>query len=94
MGGGGGYGGGGGGRGGGGGGMGGGGGRGGGGGGRGSNTGRKYNVTLSVQAQNVFNEVPYSSPVSSVSNPKFGQILSVSGGNSVRRITLQANFSF
>jgi hypothetical protein len=77
---------------------GGGGGRGGGGGGGGrgggSNTGRKYNLTVSAFAQNLFNEVPYSAPGGSLSSPRFGQVLSVSGGNSVRRITMQANFSF
>jgi hypothetical protein len=29
-----------------------------------------------------------------VNNPKFGQTTSIQGGNSVRRITLQASFSF
>jgi hypothetical protein len=68
---------------------------GGGGGGRGSNTGRKYNLTLGAQAQNLFNEIPYSSPVSSVANQQlFGKILSVQGGNSVRRITIQASLTF
>ena len=90
------YGGGGGGRGGGGGGRGGGGGGGFGGGGRGgaSQTGRKYNLTLSAQAFNLFNEVPYSNPIGNLSNAHFGQTTSISGGNSVRRITLQASFSF
>ena len=68
----------------------------GGGGGRGggSNTGRKYNLTLGVQAFNVFNEVPYSSPVGSLNNQYFGKTTSINGGNAVRRITLQASFSF
>jgi Carboxypeptidase regulatory-like domain len=81
---------------------GGGGGRGGGGGGggrSGSNTGRKYNLTIGAQALNLFNEVPYGSPVSSLSNPLFGKTISLGGGqfsgsNAVRRITLQANFYF
>jgi hypothetical protein len=81
---------------------GGGGGRGGGGGGggrRGSNTGRKYNLTIGAQALNLFNEVPYGTPVSTLSNSKFGQTITLGGGqfsgsNAVRRITLQANFSF
>ena len=83
---------------------GGGGGRGGGGGGfgggRGTSTGRKYNLTLGAYAQNLFNEVPYSSPIGSLNNANFGKTVSVSGGgfgggsNAVRRITLQASFSF
>jgi hypothetical protein len=94
------FGGGGGGRGGGGGGGRGGGGGGGGGGGRtGSNTGRKYNLTIGAQAFNLFNEIPYASPVSTLSNANFGKTISLAGGqfasaNAVRRITLQASFYF
>ena len=70
-----------------------------GGGGRGTNTGRKYNLTLGAQAQNLFNEIPYGIPVSSLTNPQFGQTTSLQSGvfssdTAVRRITLQANFSF
>jgi len=60
----------------------------------GASSDRKYNLTLGAQASNLFNEVPYSSPISTLSNPLFGQTLSVTGGNSVRTIMLQANFSF
>jgi hypothetical protein len=80
--------------------MGGGGGRGGGpggggpGGGSGSNTGRKYNVTIGAMAQNLFNQVPYSNPNGNWNSPQFGQTTSISGGNSVRRISLMANFNF
>ncbi|HEV2647101.1 MAG TPA: carboxypeptidase regulatory-like domain-containing protein [Acidobacteriaceae bacterium] len=81
--------------------FGGGGGRGGdGGGGRsGSNTGRKYNLSLGVFAQNIFNQVAYSNPTSSLNSPLFGKSTQLqggvnSGGTAVRRITLQANFSF
>jgi len=84
-------------RGGGGGGAGGGGGRGGGGGG--ANTGRKYNLTIGAQALNLFNEIPYGTPVSSLSNPEFGKSITLQGGqfnsaDAVRRLTLQANFTF
>jgi hypothetical protein len=80
---------------------GGGGGRGGGGGGGGrlgSNTGRKYNLTLGAQAFNLFNEIPYASPGSTL-NASFGKTTKLAGGqfataNAVRRITLQASFSF
>ena len=67
---------------------------GGGGFGGGSNTGRKYNLTIGVQAFNLFNEVPYSNPNGNWNSPQFGQTTSITSGNSVRRITLQANFSF
>jgi hypothetical protein len=78
--------------------RGGGGGGGGFGGGRGSNTGRKYNLSLGLQVLNLFNEVPYGSPVSNLSNAQFGKVTSVGGGfgsaNAVRHITLTANFNF
>jgi uncharacterized membrane protein len=57
-----------------------------------------------VFAQNLFNEVPYSSPIGSLNNANFGKTVGISGGgggfgggggnNAVRRITLQASFSF
>ena len=84
--------------------------RGGGGGGRsGTNTGHKYNLSLGVQAFNLFNEVPYGTPVSTLTSNKFGQYTSLIGGpqgggggggsqyaaaNAIRRITIQANLFF
>jgi Carboxypeptidase regulatory-like domain len=69
------------------------------GGGRGSNTGRKYNLSLGLQALNLFNQVPYGSPISNLSNSNFGQVKSLGGGtfggaNAIRHITLTANFTF
>jgi hypothetical protein len=72
------------------------------GGGRGSNTGRKYNLSLGLQVLNLFNEVPYTAPVSNLSNySSFGKVLSIGSGfggaggtNAVRHITLTANFNF
>jgi hypothetical protein len=68
------------------------------GGGRGSNTGRKYNLSLGLQVLNLFNQVPYGSPVSSLSNSNFGKVTSIGGGfgssNAVRHFTLSANFNF
>jgi hypothetical protein len=68
------------------------------GGGRGSNTGRKYNLSLGLQVLNLFNQVPYGSPVSNLSNSYFGKVTSIGGGfggsNAVRHITLSANFNF
>jgi hypothetical protein len=79
--------------------RGGGGGGGGGGGNRGSSTGRKYNLSIGAQALNLFNEIPYGIPVSSLSSPLFGKSTQLagqqfSGGTAVRRISLQANFYF
>jgi len=76
-----------------------GGGRGGRGGFGGATSGKRYNLTLGAQAQNLFNSVPYGTPVSSVSSPRFGQFTSLQGGpfssaTAVRRISLQAVFSF
>jgi hypothetical protein len=67
--------------------------------GGGGNSGRKYNLTIGAQASNLFNQVPYGIPVSTLSSSNFGQTTSLQGGfmasgNSVRRIMLQANFSF
>lgn len=70
------------------------------GGGRGSNTGRKYNLTIGAQALNLFNEIPYGTPVSSLNNALFGKQITLvtnqqfATANAVRRITLQANFNF
>ncbi len=87
---------------------GGGGGRGGGGGfGGGNSSGRKYTLNVGAQIQNLFNYVPYSTPVGSLSayNPDpsknlFGRSISLNsfgpGGSSsaVRTITLLATFNF
>jgi hypothetical protein len=78
---------------------GGGGGRGGGGFG-GTNTGRRYNVTLGGQAFNLFNVIPYGTPISQLSSPQFGQVIALNGaggassGTAVRRFSLQLSFSF
>ena len=78
----------------------GGGGRGGPGGGSfGSNTGHRYNLTLGAQAANLFNVVPYGTPVSVTSSTRFGRFTTLAGGpfsssTAVRRVTLQASFSF
>ena len=71
----------------------------------GSNTGHKYTLIIGAQATNLFNQVPYAVPVSSLTNPRFGQSISIGGfyggrggggggDTSVRRITLQANLNF
>ena len=69
-------------------------------GGFGSGSDRKYTLTIGAQAQNLFNQVPYGTPVSTWNNlQQFGHTLSLGGGpfgggNAVRTIMLQANFSF
>ncbi len=68
-------------------------------GGGGTNTGHRYNLTLGASAQNLFNVVPYSTPIGSLSNPRFGTITTIQGrpfssGTAVRAITLQATFTF
>ena len=70
------------------------------GGGFGGATGKKYNLTLGLQAQNLFNNVPYSAPISTLSSAsQFGTYRSLLGqpfaqSNAVRRILLQATLNF
>ena len=82
--------------------------RGGGGGGRGGggvNTGKRYNLTFTVSARNLFNHVNYGAPNGSLASPFFGQSLSLAGGGGGpfgggngaagnRKIELQLRFSF
>ena len=68
-------------------------------GGGGASTGRRFNLNLGAQAQNLFNVVPYSAPVGTLSNPRFGTFTSIQGrpfssGTAVRSITLQATLNF
>lgn len=92
-------------RGGGGGGMGGGGGRGGRGGGGGASSDSRYNLTFSVQFQNLFNKTNEGTPVGNLSSSFFGESLSTAGGfgggggggnpaAGNRRIIGQVRFSF
>ncbi|CAN5523332.1 hypothetical protein BH10ACI4_BH10ACI4_23370 [soil metagenome] len=79
---------------------------GGGGGGRGGpgmggtgGSGHKYTLTLGAQAFNLFNMIPYGTPTSTLSSPRFGQFTTLATGpfssaTAVRRITLQASFNF
>ena len=74
----------------------GGGGFGGGGGGRGAG---RYNITLNVDARNIFNKVNLGNPIGNLSSPLFGQANSVAGGPfstgaAVRRVNLSLAFSF
>jgi len=68
--------------------------------GRGSGmTNRRFNLTFSISARNIFNNVNYAAPVSSLSSPIFGRAEALAGGffssNAAnRRIDLQVRFSF
>jgi uncharacterized membrane protein YgcG len=74
------------------------------GGGGGNETGRRYNLNLSVNIQNLLNHTNLGTPVGNLSSPFFGQSLTTGGGfggggggNQAagnRRIELQARFSF
>ena len=64
-----------------------------------ANTGRKYSLSFSVQALNLFNNINYGQPVGTVNSPRFGQSTSLaygifSSGSAARRVFLQAGFTF
>ncbi|TCK72067.1 TonB-dependent receptor [Acidipila rosea] len=68
-------------------------------GGFGDNTGRRYNLTLSAQALNLFNDINLAPPTGVVDSPEFGQSNQLAGrifssGSASRRIFLQAIFTF
>ena len=74
------------------------------GGGGGNETGRRYNLNLSVNIQNLLNHTNLGTPVGNLSSPLFGRSVTTGGGfggggggNQAagnRRIELQARFSF
>ena len=62
-------------------------------------TGRRYNLTFSINARNAFNRVNPGTPIGVVSSPNFGQSISLAGGPfssaaANRKLELQAMFSF
>jgi hypothetical protein len=66
---------------------------------QGSSSGHRYTFTLGAQAFNLFNVIPYGTPTSSLSSPRFGQYTTLAAGpfssaTASRRITLQATFNF
>jgi hypothetical protein len=68
-------------------------------GGAGAGSSRRYTLTLGAQVSNLFNEIPYGIPVSTLTSSSFGQVTSLQTGlfaspNAVRRIMLQATFNF
>jgi hypothetical protein len=65
----------------------------------GSATNRRYNLTFSVNARNVFNNINYAPLVGNLSSPLFGEPNAIAGGpygsaSAPRKIELQAMFTF
>lgn len=65
----------------------------------GSSSNRRYNLTFSISARNLFNTFNPGNPVANLSSPLFGETLSVGGGpfasaSANRRVDLQVRFSF
>ncbi len=65
----------------------------------GANTGHRYNLNLGALANNLFNNVNYGTPTSTLTSPRFGQFTTLAGGPfsngaAVRQIILQASFTF
>ncbi len=66
---------------------------------RGDSVTRKYSLTFSAHALNLFNDIDYGTPVGNVTAQNFGKSTSLAGGifssgSAARRIFFQAVFSF
>jgi hypothetical protein len=66
---------------------------------RGNNTNRRYNLTFSISARNIFNNVNYASPEGNLNSPIFGKPYALAGGffssaAANRRVDFQVRFSF
>ncbi len=65
-----------------------------------ASTGRKYNITLTAQARNLFNNVNYANPIGVITSPLFGQSNQIAnfgpGGSSAdnRRLEFGLRFAF
>lgn len=62
-------------------------------------TNRPYNVTFSISARNLFNNVNLATPIGVIGSPRFDQSIALAGGpfssaDSNRRIDMQVMFSF
>ncbi len=64
-------------------------------------TGRKFNLTFSAQALNMFNNVNYGTPIGTLGSSEFGRSTSLAsgpfsgpGGSTSRRVFFQAVFAF
>jgi hypothetical protein len=65
----------------------------------GGGTNHRYNLTFSVSARNIFNNVNLATPIGNLSSPLFGQSNAIAGGPfsglpGNRRLDLQMTFSF
>jgi len=63
------------------------------------NSGRRYNLSIGLQAANLFNDVDLSPPNGNLSSTEFGKSTQLAGGfytsnSALRRITLQTSFTF
>jgi len=68
-------------------------------GGGGGNTGKRYNLSVGMSVNNLFNNTDLATPIGTLSSPKFGQSTQVTGGaytgdSAIRRIQVQASFTF
>lgn len=66
---------------------------------KGNTTNRRFNLTFSVSARNIFNNVNYAAPEGNLNSPIFGRPYALAGGffssNAAnRRIDLQVRFNF
>ncbi len=67
--------------------------------GGGANSGRRYNMTLGAQAQNLFNVADRNVPVGVLTSPLFGQSTQLADSlfttdSAIRRVSLQLSFTF
>jgi hypothetical protein len=67
--------------------------------GGGNTSGRKYSLTFSAQALNLFNDINYGTPTGTLTSPSFNKSTSLAGGifstgSAARRVFVQAVFSF
>jgi hypothetical protein len=67
--------------------------------GGGGSTGRRYNLSVGVSVNNLFNNTDLATPIGTLNSPKFGQSTQVTGGaytgdSAIRRIQVQASFTF
>ncbi|HUJ72849.1 MAG TPA: hypothetical protein VLZ30_11440, partial [Verrucomicrobiae bacterium] len=67
--------------------------------GLGSATNRRYNLTFSINARNVFNNINFAPLVGNLSSPLFGEPNAIAGGpygssSAPRKLELGANFTF
>ena len=68
-------------------------------GGGGVSSGKKYNLVLALQLQNIFNVADRATPNGTLSSPTFGTLTGLAGGlfttnDAVRRVQLSASFNF